>query len=234
MQSTLVGTALLMGLVGGPHCVAMCGAACSGVIQMARAPRDGVAALPARGAGIGLTFHLGRIAAYAAAGAVAAMAVQSLGWASERAVALRPLWVLLHAFVLGWGLMLFATGRQPLWVDRVGRSLSARVRPWVASPFGLFASGALWVLLPCGLLYSALMLAGLASGPLEGASIMAVFAAGGAAWMAAAPWVWNQLRERGNALRKDWGTRIAGLLLAGVAAQALWIDMRHQIELWCR
>jgi hypothetical protein len=78
------------------------------------------------------------------------------------------------------------------------------------------------------------MLAGLASGPLEGASIMAVFAAGGAAWMAAAPWVWNQLRERGNALRKDWGTRIAGLLLAGVAAQALWIDMRHQIELWCR
>jgi sulfite exporter TauE/SafE len=233
MLSTLAGTALLMGLAGGPHCVAMCGAACSGVIQLARAPRGGVAVLPASELGPSLTLHAGRIAAYAAAGAVAAMAVQSLGWASERAVALRPLWVLLHAFILGWALVLLATGRQPLWIGRVGRSLSARLRPWVATPWGLLASGALWVLLPCGLLYSALMLAGLASGPLEGAVVMALFALGGAVWMLAAPWVWTQLRERGDALRKDWGTRVAGLLLAAVAVQALWIDMRHQIELWC-
>ncbi|MFI4927611.1 MAG: hypothetical protein ACHP7E_07990 [Burkholderiales bacterium] len=33
MTLTLAGTALLMGLAGGPHCVAMCGAACGGVIR---------------------------------------------------------------------------------------------------------------------------------------------------------------------------------------------------------
>ncbi|HEY9223554.1 MAG TPA: sulfite exporter TauE/SafE family protein, partial [Variovorax sp.] len=29
MQTALLGTALLMGLAGGPHCIAMCGAACA-------------------------------------------------------------------------------------------------------------------------------------------------------------------------------------------------------------
>ena len=35
MQTTLAFTALLMGVVGGPHCVAMCGAACAGLGQAA-------------------------------------------------------------------------------------------------------------------------------------------------------------------------------------------------------
>ncbi|HBH38337.1 MAG TPA: sulfite exporter TauE/SafE family protein, partial [Curvibacter sp.] len=33
MQTSLALTALLMGLVGGPHCIAMCGAACAGIAQ---------------------------------------------------------------------------------------------------------------------------------------------------------------------------------------------------------
>ena len=35
MQSSLALTAVLMGLAGGPHCVAMCGAACAGLGQAA-------------------------------------------------------------------------------------------------------------------------------------------------------------------------------------------------------
>jgi sulfite exporter TauE/SafE len=31
MQTSLAMTALLMGLAGGPHCIAMCGAACAGI-----------------------------------------------------------------------------------------------------------------------------------------------------------------------------------------------------------
>ncbi|MEO5736925.1 MAG: sulfite exporter TauE/SafE family protein, partial [Variovorax sp.] len=31
MQTALAASAFLMGLAGGPHCVAMCGAACAGV-----------------------------------------------------------------------------------------------------------------------------------------------------------------------------------------------------------
>ncbi|MES2483790.1 MAG: sulfite exporter TauE/SafE family protein, partial [Pseudomonadota bacterium] len=32
--TTLAATALLMGLAGGPHCAAMCGAACAGVTRI--------------------------------------------------------------------------------------------------------------------------------------------------------------------------------------------------------
>ena len=55
MQFSLALTALLMGLVGGPHCVAMCGAACAGISQAAgvdpdelRRQRDAVVPLGAK------------------------------------------------------------------------------------------------------------------------------------------------------------------------------------------
>ena len=62
MQSSLAVTALLMGLVGGPHCVAMCGAACAGIGQAAGPRRT-----PAM-----LSFQAGRVIGYAALGALAA------------------------------------------------------------------------------------------------------------------------------------------------------------------
>ena len=36
MQASLALTALMMGLAGGPHCVAMCGAACGAVVKEAK------------------------------------------------------------------------------------------------------------------------------------------------------------------------------------------------------
>nr|WP_162577481.1 sulfite exporter TauE/SafE family protein [Variovorax sp. PBL-H6] len=237
MQTALAGTALLMGLAGGPHCVAMCGAACAGVIRIVRAPEGGgVATLPragVRGASAPWLFHAGRIAGYAAAGALAAVAAQGLALASEQVAALRPLWVLLHVFVLAWGLLLAALGRQPLWASRIGRSLAMRLRPASGSAPGLLAIGALWVSMPCGLLYSALMLASLANGPLQGAWVMALFAAGSGVSLMAAPWLWQHLGRGAGLLRGTWGTRLAGTLLALMSLQALSIDLRHQIELWC-
>jgi uncharacterized protein len=53
MQSSLAITALMMGVLGGPHCVAMCGAACAGLGQAAGERR--ALAL--------LAFQLGRLAA---------------------------------------------------------------------------------------------------------------------------------------------------------------------------
>ena len=45
MQTALLGTAFLMGVGGGPHCVAMCGAACEGVVRVVRIVPSGGAAL---------------------------------------------------------------------------------------------------------------------------------------------------------------------------------------------
>src|SRR3954451_5227681 len=141
MTPTLAGTALLMGLVGGPHCLAMCSAACGGVIRAAGAKPRGM-----------WSFQGGRLLGYSLAGAAAGLAVQSFAWLSSQTLALRPVWTLFHVVVLLWGLVLLAQARQPAWVESAGRSVWSRVRPMAQRRGGLLATGALWVFMPCGLL----------------------------------------------------------------------------------
>ena len=223
MNWTLAGAAFVMGLVGGPHCVAMCGAACGGVIR-------GVGARPVRGMG---TFQGGRLAGYSVAGAAAGLAVQGFAWLSQHTAALRPAWTLFHLAVLAWGLMLLAQARQPAWVESAGRGVWQKVRPLAQRRGGLALTGALWAFMPCGLLYSALLVASLSGGPLQGALCMALFAVGSGISLGLAPAALRRLQDMGNRLRKDAGTRIAGLLLAATAAWALWMDLAHRIAVWC-
>lgn len=223
MSWTLAGTAFAMGLVGGPHCIAMCGAACGGVIR-------GVGAPPVRGM---WTFQGGRLLGYSLAGAVAGLAFQSLAWLSQNTAALRPVWTVFHLAVLAWGLMLLAQARQPAWVETAGRSVWQKVRPMAQRRGGLAMTGALWAFMPCGLLYSALLVASLSGGPLEGAVCMALFAVGSGISLGLAPTALRRLQDMGNRLRKDSGTRIAGLLLAATAAWALWMDVAHRVAQWC-
>ena len=223
MSTTLAATALLMGLAGGPHCAAMCGAACGG---LTRAAAHG--AKPAM-----WSFQLGRLAGYAAAGAAAAAAVQSFAWLTTQTAALRPLWTFFHLAVLAWGLMLALKARQPMWAGAVGRSAWTRIRPLAAARGGVFAAGTLWAFMPCGLLYSALLVASLTGGPLQGALAMALFAIGSGASLVLAPLLFTRLRRAGNLLRKEAGTRLAGCLLVVAAAWALWIDLAHRVAVWC-
>lgn len=234
MSAALVGTALLMGLAGGPHCVAMCGAACAGVIRFARAPAGGgVAVLPTPAVPASAVFHAARVASYAAGGALAATAVQGLALASEQVALLRPLWLLLHVGVFAWGLLLAVAGRQPLWAHSLGRLLAKRLRPRDGSRWRVLATGALWVSMPCGLLYSALMLAALGNHAWQGAAVMAAFALGSGIALWIAPWLWTRLHQVFGASRRAWGTRLAGAVLAAVSLQAVWHDLGRQVALWC-
>lgn len=223
MSLTLYATALMMGLAATPHCAAMCGAACAGVTRAGRGT-------PARSM---LAFQAGRLAAYAAGGALAAGAMQTLGWVSLQSAALRPVWTLFHLMVLAWGLTLLLMARQPAWVQRAGLSVWARVRPLVQRPGGVFGAGALWGLMPCGLLYSALLVASLTAGPLQGAVAMLLFAAGSSLGLVAGPVLLARIRSAGNRFRQDLGARLTGVVLIGAAAFALWMDLSHQIAQWC-
>ena len=145
MTLSLAATAVLMGLAGGPHCIAMCGAACAGIGQ-AGAPRGAQA--------IGL-FQLGRLAGYSLLGALAAASMQGLGWLTVQSAALRPLWTMVHVAAVLLGAMLLIWARQPLWLELGARRVWARVRT-ATQRFGLAAPlgvGVAWALLPCGLLY---------------------------------------------------------------------------------
>jgi uncharacterized protein len=223
MPTALALSAFLMGLAGGPHCAAMCGAACGALTRI-----DGRS--PARSM---WAFQAGRLLGYSLAGAAAAFAVQSFAWLAGNTAALKPAWTLFHLAVLAWGLMLVAQARQPVWVSSASRSIWSRVRPVAAARGGLFATGTLWAFMPCGLLYSALLVASLSGGPLQGALAMALFALGSGLSLGLAPMLFARLQQAGNQLRQNWGTRAAGVLLVAAASWALWMDLAHRIAVWC-
>lgn len=219
----MAATALTMGLAGGAHCAAMCGAACAGITRAGRVT-------PVRAMGV---FQMGRLAGYMGAGAVVATAIQSLAWLSVQSAALRPVWTLMHMAVLAWGLTLLVMARQPAWAQQAGLAAWRRIRPLVQRTGGVFGAGALWIFMPCGLLYSALLVAALSGGPLQGALVMALFATGSSLGLIAGPGLLARVRDAGNRLRQDWGTRVAGGLLVATAVFALWMDLAERIALWC-
>lgn len=164
--------ALLMGLLGGVHCVAMCGGASAALC--AGAPRSGL---------LGVAWSGGRVIGYSLLGAVAGAlgALPSGGPLDAVRFGLRAMAALC---MLGVGLHLFGlpsfVGRLeaaggPLW--RRVAPLARRLVPLRSVPSAL-AAGALWALLPCGLIYGALALAATAGSTLGGAATMAAFAAG--------------------------------------------------------
>lgn len=244
MLMSFVLTALVMGLGGGPHCLAMCAAPCGAITAVPSiapvglVPVDGISAPPPALSGtwwqrMGL-FQAGRVLGYALAGGVAALAMERMAWLTQQTEALHPLWTFLHVLVLAWGLLMLFQSRQPAWVENAGRRLWGWVQPRVQGRGSVAGFGVFWALMPCSLLYSALLVAALSGGPLQGAVTMAAFALGSGIWLWAAPWLWGRLREKGNRWRSEWGTRISGGLLCGVALWALWMDLIYKPSLWCR
>lgn len=222
MQSSLALTVLLMGLAGGPHCIAMCGAACAGIGQASGEHK----------ATAMWTFQLGRIIGYSALGALAAASMQGLGWLTIQSAALRPLWSLFHVAAMALGLILLWKAQQPVWLESVGKKIwhGARSLAMGRGRGAPLVIGALWSLLPCGLLYSALLVAALAGGPLDGALAMALFAVGTSVSLMLGPWLWLRLKGDGSG---DWGVRLAGLALAVMSGWALWMAYAHNEAPWC-
>jgi sulfite exporter TauE/SafE len=231
MEWVLVLSALAMGLAGTPHCLAMCGAACTATA--AACDR----AQPQRAL---LALHAGRLVAYSAAGAVAAASVGALGAVAAATPVLRPLWTLVHLAALVLGAVLLWQGRQPGWLAEIGRGarsarLGARggggavVMPAGKAPragrWRAAAAGTGWVALPCGLLHSALMLAALAQGAAGGAAVMAAFALASAAGLVGVPWLWWRLGDGGTHRLSPRATaaavRLAGAGLVAASAFAL-------------
>jgi uncharacterized protein len=234
----LLFTALLLGLAGSVHCVAMCGAPSAAAVRACGGPpRDAWS-----------VFHLGRLAGYAAAGAVAAASIGALAQWSTWSPALRPVWTLLHVAALALGLWLLARGRQPEWLERAGRGAQRQIPTtggWqrIHGPAKAGAAGLAWVAWPCGLLQSALVVAALADSAWGGAATMGVFAMATAPALGLGPWLWGrlaggsatgqsgvrQLSTRVNGL----AVRLAGAMLAAASVWALGHDLIRQAVAFC-
>jgi sulfite exporter TauE/SafE len=232
MELALVISAALMGLAGVPHCLAMCGGTSAGVIRACGGERQAT-----------LGFHAGRLAGYAAGGAVAASSVALLRQLGEAAPFLRPVWVLLHLAVLGFGLWLLWSGRQPRWMQGQGRALPAELaaQGWqrVQGPARAAGAGALWLAWPCGLLQSALVVATLAGSATAGAAVMAAFAITSSVGLVAGPALW--MRWSGGAgsgvvaglVASQWAVRLAGAGLVAASGWALGHGLWERVVALC-
>jgi sulfite exporter TauE/SafE len=219
MASTgLLAAAALAGLVGSPHCVAMCGAPC--------------AAIGGHDTRRALVFQAGRLTGYATLGAVAAASAGALQWAAAHAILLKPLWGMFHVAVIALGLSLVWLGAQPAWVERVSQrvwqGLRMRTLP-VDRARWPYAAGVLWAALPCGLLYSALMLAALADTPLHGAAVMGTFAVASGAGLQLGASQWQRLCRVGG----RWGVRLAGATLVAASTWGLAHGVWEAVAQWC-
>ncbi|MDH4180716.1 MAG: sulfite exporter TauE/SafE family protein [Betaproteobacteria bacterium] len=182
MAQTALIAAFLAGLLGGLHCMAMCGGY---VGALAAAPVNGPKpilhgrALLVRHA----VPNLARLSSYVALGALFGAAGGSALGAQWPAVQ-RGLYVVANLLLFALAVAV-ASGRSPFAVlERAGLALYRRILP-AAGRLGRgrglaprVALGFLWGLTPCGLVYSVLPVAMLAGSAADGAWIMLAFGVG--------------------------------------------------------
>jgi sulfite exporter TauE/SafE len=223
----LILTAGLMGLAGMPHCTAMCAAPCAAATRACGPERS---ALPA--------FHLGRLAGYAAAGAVAATSAGALQQWLATVPALRSLWVLLQLAMLALGLWMLLHGRMPLWRPVVLPAGGVQPIHWsrLNGPARSAVMGGAWIAWPCALSQSALLLALLANRPWEGAAAMGAFAIASSPGLVAAPLLLQRIGRRpggGAAAEVTWPVRAAGFMMAAASLWALGHGLWERMAAWC-
>jgi sulfite exporter TauE/SafE len=227
MDGPLIVAAGLMGLAGAPHCAAMCGAPCAAVTQRCGSSHRHT---------LMTGFTIGRLLSYALGGAAVAASVGAVTLLGRAAPVLHPLWTLLHLAVLGLGLWLLLTGRQPVWWSRLGAApvVAVPASGWqrMAAPLRASAAGGLLLALPCGLLQSALLIAALARTPVQGALAMASFAAASSLglWLPGAVGARWSGRPSVNVLM----LRLAGATLAVASVWALSQDLWQRVAAWCQ
>lgn len=198
-------SAFILGLLGGGHCLGMCGGLMGALTLAIPLEQRG------RRLRLLLAYNLGRVLSYAATG----LLVGVLGWAvatSPGATGLRVaaalLLIAMGFYLAGWwsGLTRIEQLGRGLW--RLIQPVAGRLLPVSTVPRALLLGG-LWGWLPCGLVYSTLLWAASQGNAMHSGLLMLAFGLG----------TWPVLlatglaADRSTALLRKRGVRMAGGLL---------------------
>ena len=163
----------LIGLLGGVHCIGMCGGIV-GAFSMGSGSR----------ALLHLAYNAGRIVSYSLAGAIAGtLGEVSLALSGQLPMRI-VLYLLANLMLVALGLYLMGVTRALAFGERFGQHLWRHIQPLtrlflpartVAQAFPL---GLLWGWLPCGLVYSALITTLTSGSAARGAAMMLSFGLG--------------------------------------------------------
>jgi sulfite exporter TauE/SafE len=208
-------TALLAGLLGGVHCVGMCG----GIVAAFSFRADG-SAPPFRPH---LAYNLGRVLSYMVFGALAGALGASLKLTGFMPVQV-ALFVLAQVVMILLGLYLAGFNQWVLVFERAGGALWCRVKPLfqkllpVKSLPQAVLAGMAWGWLPCGLVYSVLVSALAAGSATSGAALMLAFGLGTLPNLLGMALFARQIQPF---MQQLWVRRTAGLTVAGFGVWGL-------------
>ena len=220
MPETSLLTAFLAGLLGGVHCVGMCGG-----IVAAMSWQGGSRQPPAFLIG----YNLGRLSSYTLAGGLAGL-VGSAAFLSERLLPVQTgLYILAQVMLILIGLYLAGLSRAVLWLEHAGGGLWQRLQPRFGRLLplrtfsGALAAGLIWGWLPCGLVYSVLVTALASGGPVSGALLMLAFGLGTLPNLLAMGWAAERLRAlaANRTIKLAAGLSVAGFGIFGLARLVL-------------
>ena len=209
--------AFLIGLLGGVHCVGMCGGIVGALTV--QTPRR------ARAWTLHLAYNAGRVASYGAAGTIMGL-IGGAGLIFSRVLPVQMvLYVLANLVLVSLGLYLAGLGTRLARVEALGAWLWRRVEPYGARVLPAdtlakaFALGTLWGWLPCGLVYSMLAVALVSGGAANGAGVMLAFGLGTLPNLLLAGMAFKRLRDftSDRRVRVAAGVLVAGFGLFGLA-----------------
>jgi sulfite exporter TauE/SafE len=217
----------LVGLLGGTHCMAMCGGIV-GALTVGTPP--GRRQWP-----LHLAYNLGRISSYALAGAVLG-AIGSAGLLLNDVMPVQmALYVLANLMLVALGLYLIGVPQGLTFLERGGQKVWARIQPLTrrflpaTSVSRALPLGMLWGFLPCGMVYSVLTTALLTGSALRGAGLMLAFGLGTLPNLLLAGFLLRRFRDvvQGRAVRLA-----AGLLVLGFGVWGLFNATSLGGRLW--
>ncbi|HMV16520.1 MAG TPA: sulfite exporter TauE/SafE family protein [Zoogloea sp.] len=218
----------LIGLLGGTHCVGMCGGIVSALTV--RMPGEQRRDWP-----LHVAYNFGRIASYTAAGA----ALGALGSAGMLLDGMLPvqlgLYVAANLMLVALGLYLTGFTRALAGVERIGQRLWTRIQPLTRrflparSVAQALPLGMLWGFLPCGMVYSVLATALVTGSAGRGALLMLSFGLGTLPNLLLAGLLLRHLRE---VVRNRSVRLVSGLVVLGFGVYGLLNTSSLGNKLW--
>lgn len=203
-------SAFLVGLLGGGHCIGMCGGIVSAVSMHLPNHNPKVSFL--------LAYNTGRILSYTLAGVVAGL----IGASSFFLAHVLPIQHLLY-FISSLILILLGLYLAGFWhgitaIENLGRALWMKLQPYskryipVQNLKQAFVLGSIWGWLPCGLVYSVLIAAIATGRALNGGLLMFAFGLGTLPTLLAMGMTAIKLKAM---LQNIWVRRASGLMVLG-------------------
>ena len=218
----------LIGLLGGTHCIGMCGGIVSALTVQLPGQRR-------REWPLHLAYNIGRITSYTVAGAVMG-AIGTVGMLFNDILPIQlGLYVAANLMLVALGLYLTGFTRALSGVEKLGHRLWARIQPLTRrflparSVAQAFPLGLLWGFLPCGLVYSVLATALVTGAAERGAGLMLAFGLGTLPNLMLAGMLLKRLRDvvRNQVVRTGSGLVVLAFGVYGLAntpslGSALW------------